>query len=168
MLAAQHHASRAFGVLKLCLDAPHRVAPRAALEPQGLESPHTAIVARAARLDAAPHPRFLLCELLVEQGGLIGLDAQLRVALLQVGVVARAIASDLTAIQIEDAGREAAQEAAVVGHEQQGAAAAKQRPLEVADRIDVQMIRRLIEDQQIRIAHERRCEQHATLGAGRE
>ena len=55
---------------------------------------------------------------------------------------------------------------AVVGDEEQRAAAARQRLLEVLDRVDVEMVRRLVEDQQVRVAHQRRGQQHAPLRAG--
>ena len=87
---------------------------------------------------------------------------------LEIGVVAGAVAAERAAIEIEDAGGEVAQEAAVVGDEDQRAAPALQRLLEVLDRVDVEVVRRLVQEQQVGIAHQRRGEQHPPLGSGRQ
>ncbi len=56
----------------------------------------------------------------------------------------------------------------VVGDEDQRAPAALQRILEVGDRVDVEVVRRLVQDQQIRVANQSRRQQDATLGSGGE
>ena len=84
----------------------------------------------------------------------------------EVGIVGGRIAAERAAVEIEDAGGEVAQEAPVVRDEDQRAAPVLQRLLEMTDGVDVEMVGGLVEDQQVRVAHQRGRQQDATLGAG--
>ena len=117
----EHQLSRRRGVLRLEIDLPRTLAPLAALDAQLLERPHSALVARAARLDALADPRLLLGELLVEQGGVLGLDVERRALLEHVVVVAARPALQPAAIELHDARRQAPHERAIVADEEQRA-----------------------------------------------
>ena len=97
---------------------PIAFAPLAALSAQLLEGAHSAFVARAPRFHALANPRFLLRELLVEQRRVPGLDFQRCPLLQHVLVVVAGPSAQLSAIQFEDARREAAHECAVMADKQ--------------------------------------------------
>ena len=70
---------------RLDLDLAENLAPLAAFDPQLLERAHPALVSGAARFHSLPDPRLLLRELLVEQGGLLGLGVEHGALLQHVG-----------------------------------------------------------------------------------
>ena len=65
-------------------------------------------------------------------------------------------------------GREGLQEPAVVRHEQDGAVVAAERALELLDRLDVEVVRRLVEDEAVDAAGGQQCETGAGALARRE
>ena len=162
------HAARTLGFDHLALRAARLVAARGPLAAQFLEIADAPLVPGAAGLDAAPEPRLLECKLLVEQRRLCGLDLGLVLARHQVGVVTRIVAAQLAAIEIEDAGRQPAQELAIVGHEHERAAPFAHDRLEPFDRADIQMIRGLVEQQHVGLHGPCRRQQQSPLGTGAE
>jgi hypothetical protein len=94
-------------------------------------------------------------------GGFAGLIlTRLGVVPQQKGVVAAGDVEQAAAIELDDAGRQRPQEGAVVGDEEQGDAGAQQVLLEPADRLDVEVVGRLVEEQQVGLAGKRAGEQH--------
>ncbi len=136
-----------------------------ALAPQRLEFAHAAFVARTPCLDALANPHFFLREFLVEQRIRLRLRVQTFFAATQIIGVVAGPRGDLTAVDLDDACRQCAQEAAVMGDEDDAAGEVLEEFLEPRNRIDIQMIGRLIEQQQIGCAHERLREQHTPLHA---
>ena len=63
---------------------------------------------------------------------------------------------------------EALEEGAIVSHEHHRAAVVGEKGLEPGDRLDVEMIGRLVEQQQIGLADERPRQQHAALPSARQ
>jgi hypothetical protein len=124
---------------------------------------HAAFVARAPRLDALANPDFFLRELLVEQRVRLRFRVQAFLAAAQVVVVVARPTRDAATVDFDDARRERAQEAAIVGDEHDAAGKIEQQFLEPVDRLDVEMVGRLVEQQHIRIEHERTRKQHAAL-----
>src|SRR5690606_6568806 len=74
---------------------------------------------------------------------------------------------DTTVTQRPDAGRERAEQRAVVAHDENGPVVRLDRILERLDRFDVEVVRRLVEDQQVRAGeHHQREGESGRLAAG--
>ena len=113
------------------------------------ERADTALVAGPPCLDALPQPRLFLLELLVESierqpVRILGLRL-----LVQIAGVGTRPGRQLPAVEIDDTRRERREERAVVRHEQQRAGELAQVVLQPADRVDVEVVRRLVEQEQI-------------------
>ena len=78
----------------------------------------------------------------------------------EAGVVALPV-DQVAAIQFEDAGGQGLEEGAVVGDEQHGARIAAQGVFQPGDGADVQVVGGFVEQQQIRLGHQRLGQQHA-------
>ena len=102
-------------------------------------------------------------ELLVEEGPLLGLGGQDLVAPLEERrVVARPVVEP-AAIELDDPGRQPLEEDPVVGDEDDRAAVAEQEGLEPADRLDVEVVRRLVEQEDVGLAHDGPRQEHPAL-----
>ncbi len=161
MLQGHHPLAAALAAVHAEAGLALALAPLAALAPQLLQRPHPPLVAGAPRLDALTDPRLLLGQLLVELGVLAGLHLQL-VALLGLvpGVVA-GIAAEASAVELEDGRGQLRQEGAVVGDEQHGAVEGGQLLLEPGNGVEVQVVGGLVEQQQVRLGHQRPGQRHA-------
>ncbi|MNQ09205.1 hypothetical protein D3C85_220170 [compost metagenome] len=137
----------------------------AALDTQGFERTYTTFVTGATGLDALANPHFFLGQALVEQrvGGLLGRQCGFLVHE-ETGVVAVPV-DQAAAIQFEDARGEVLQEGTVVRDEQHGALEILQGFFKPGNRTDVQVVGRFVEQQQIRLGHQRLRQQHATTPA---
>ena len=82
-------------------------------------------------------------------------------------VVARPV-EQLPPVDLDDPRGQPAQQHAVVRDEQQRLAHPEQIALQPGDRVDVQMVRRLIQQEQIGFAHQRRRQQHPPLLTARK
>ncbi len=134
----------------------------AALGAQGLQRPHAAFVAGATGLDALANPNFFLGQLLVEQrvGSFLGRHLLLLVHQ-KAGVVAVPV-DQVATVQFQNPCGQVLQECTVVGDEQYGAVEAGQRLLEPGDGADVQVVGRLVQQQQVRLRNQRLGQQHAS------
>ncbi len=163
----QHHHLLAGFVRRFDLDVRLALAfaALAALDAQGLECTHTAFVAGTPGLDALANPHFFLGQALVEQriGGFFGGQRGFLVHQ-EAGVVAVPV-DQAAAVQFEDARGEVLQEGTVVGDEQHGTVETAQGFFEPGDGPDVQVVGRLVEQQQIRLGHQRLGQQHAAAPA---
>ena len=126
--------------------------PLLAFAPHLLQGPHAAFVARPPGLDALADPGFLLGQLLVEQGVLLLLGGQRRFLAFQKRVVIARPVEQLAAVELQDPAGQLAEEHAVVGHEHQRGVPAVQELLQPVDGVDVQMVGRLVQQQQIGLA----------------
>src|SRR5690606_21120413 len=135
---------------------------------QRLQRAHAALVAGAPRLYALANPGFLLVELFLEQVSLALLGLQGFFLAPQVILVIARPAREARAIELHDAGREPLQERAVVGDEQHAALERAHAVLQPADGREVEVIGRLVEQQQLRIRHQRPREADAPLPAARQ
>jgi hypothetical protein len=143
-------------------------APRLALRAQRLEPAYPALVARAPGLHALANPGFLLREHLVELARAHLLVRQLLgLALLVFGVVAR-VRVEAPAVELDHAMRDAVEEAAVVRDEDHAAGKAGERLLQPFDRLDVEVVGRLVEQQQVGLEDERTSQRHALAHAAGE
>lgn len=128
-----------------------------ALDAQPLEPAHTPFVACAARLDAAPDPRFLLLPELVEATVGDGLGRELlRLCALVRREVSR-VGAQHAAIELDDARRDAIEEASIVGHDDERRGAGRER-FQLLDAGDVEVVGRFIEQQQLGLECKRQRE----------
>ncbi len=81
-------------------------------------------------------------------------------------VVAR-IDAQLAVVQVGHVGADAVQEVSVVGDDHHRAVAGVQQLLDPADGVDVQVVGGLVEEQHVRVAEQRLCQQYAQFPAGR-
>ena len=81
-------------------------------------------------------------------------------------VIARPV-EELTSIDLQDAGGDLAEERPVVRHEQQCGRPVGKECFQPGDRIDVEVVGRLIKEQQIWFGDKRLGQQHSPLHAGR-
>ena len=161
VLRFEHQLAGRRGILHADLHLPDALAPLAALDAQLLERAHPALVARAPRLHALANPHLFLRQLLVEQRGMLGLDFERRALLQNVVIVVAGPDAQLAAIEFHDPRRQAAHEGAVVADEQQRAVEVEHHVLEPGDGIDIQMIRRLIQQQEVGRRDQRAAQHHA-------
>ena len=147
---------------------PHRVRLLASGQPlltHGHERAHASLVARAPGLHAAPQPRFLDRQLLVE---LLPSDLLVRQPCVLLRHERRVVAGPRRqppTVELDDARGEPLQKGPVVGHEHDRAAVVEQEILEPEDGVDIQVIGGLVQQQQGRGGHEGAREQHAPLPA---
>src|SRR5208337_1962726 len=142
------------------IDLPDALTPLAALYAQLFQCAHAALVARTARLNTLADPHFFLGQFLVEQGGVLRLDFQRGALLLQVIIVVAGPCAELSAVQFHDARRQAAHEGTIMTDEQQGTVVVDHHVLEPGDGLDVQMIGRLVEQQEVGFADQRTPKHH--------
>ena len=164
----EHHLAGGFALLDLQAHVPGARAPLGALRAHGHQRLDASFVTRAARLHAAAQPHFLARHLLVE----------LRVGQLLVGepllflaLERRVVAGprrQAAAIELDDPRRQPLEERAVVRDEDDGAAVVGEEGLEPGDGFDIEVIGRLVQQQQIRLADERARQQHAALPPARQ
>ncbi len=162
-LGLDDQAARAVGLLDLHPGGALAFAALAAGLAHGLERPDAALVAGAAGLDSLANPDLFLRQLLVEEGRLPLLGGEeLLLALEERRVVAGPVV-EAAAVELGDPGGQPAEERAVVGDEDQRAAVAEQEVLEPADRLDVQVVGRLVEQEDIGVGDEGPRQQDAPL-----
>ena len=164
----EHQFARRIRRLRLQAHAARLLAPLGAFRTHRHQRADTSLVARAPRLDALSQPGFLFGELLVEALLRRRLDGQRLVLPSQIrGVVARP-RGERSAIDLDDPCGEALQKRAVVRDEHHGAGVIGQERLEPGDGVDVEMVRRLVEQEEIGLAHQRAREQHAATPSTRQ
>ncbi|MEI2745743.1 MAG: hypothetical protein V9G22_10010 [Ottowia sp.] len=164
----EHDAPRALGLGDAHADRARRVAAIAALRAQLLEGLDARLVAVALRLHVRAAPRLLLREQLVGGDAAHGLVVGALLLAAEVVLVVAGPRRQPAAVELEDARREPAQERAVVRDEQRRLLALEQVLLEPLDARDVEVVRRLVEQQQVGVRRQRLREQHAAREAGRQ
>ena len=117
----------------------------------------------AAGLRHAPHPfQFGAIEVVgTRHLGPLGVDPFLPFLEI-VGIVA-AVGIDLAVIEFEDDSTHLVEEIAVVGHHEQGAVASGEESLEPFNHLQVEMVGRFIEDEQVGLSDEHIGQCHAFL-----
>ena len=117
-------------------------------------------------MDARAYPNFFLGQLLVELGVLSGFGFQSRLLAIQVRRVVARPTREPAAIEFQDAGRHLAEQGSIVRNEEQRAAVAEQKILQPADGVDVQVVGRLVQQQEIRAADHGLGQEHAAFHTG--
>jgi hypothetical protein len=147
---------------------PEHVAPRRALLAQLQQPRHAADAACAPRLHALAHPHLFLRQQLVGTRRAAGFSLQLaQLGGLEGREVAR-VAAQHGAVELDDARGHGVDEGAVVRHQHQRAAPLAQQALQPLDGIDVEVVGRLVEQQQLGRGDQRARQRDALLGATRE
>ena len=167
-LEVRDQCPAALGLLNLQADFAHAVAAITPHNPQLFEGLDAAFVADAASLDPLPNPDFLDGQSLVEQGVLLVLDCQGRLFADQKRVVIAGPIEQPPAIDLHDPRGQSPQELAIVGHEDQGPVPASQERLQPLNRVEIEMVRRFVEQQHVGPGDDRPCEQHAAFHPRRE
>ena len=127
-----------------------------------------AFVARAARLDALADPDLLLRQQLVDLGVDHRFLRELLFLLRQVLLEVARVGAQLAAVELDDAGGDAIEEAAVVGDDDDAALEVDQQLLEPLDGVEVEVVGRLVEQQHVGGRHQRLRQGDALAGAAGE
>ena len=167
-LGLDHQLARAIRLAQPDARRTLEFAPLTTLLAHGFERAHPTLVTSAPCLDALPDPDLFLRELAVEVriGLRLGMEPFLAPAQI-VGVIARPVGQP-AAIEFQDARGDPLQEAPVVGDEQQCALKTDQEFFQPGDAVDVEMVGRLVEQQQIRLHHQGARQHHPPLHPARE
>ena len=146
----------------------------AALQPRlvGLQELVIGLDARlrlgAARFRRAAHPFALALDDLLARVVLALLLRHALRLLVQIGGVVPLVGDAAAAIELEDPAGDVVEEVAVVGDDQNGAGEKLQVLLEPADGLRVEMVGRLVEEQQVGLFEQQLAERDAALLAARE
>src|SRR6185437_14913943 len=123
---------------------------------------------RLAGLRVLAHPLELVLERLAQRLALALLELQPLLLLLQPRGVVAVPGDAVTAIELEDPFRHVVEEVAVVRHRHHGARILLEIALEPRDRLRIEMVRRLIEQQHIGGGEQQPAERHPALLAARQ
>ena len=165
MLELKHHLSRSFRGLCLHPHGAHEAAACGALFAHRHQPPHTALVACSSRFDPLTKPRFFLREPLVEFVVVNGLVREPFIFLAKEHRVVSRPRRQAAAVELDDARRDALEKHTIVRHEYDGAGVVDQKALEPHHRFDVEMIGRLVQQQQIGLGDQRAGQQDPALPA---
>ena len=168
MLGFDDQSARAFSILNQQAHVADSVFALPAFFTHLVEFANSSFAARAAGFDSGTDPNLLLSQLLVEQGLVLSFDFECRFFPLEERCVITRPVEQPAAIDLDDAVRELAQEDAIVRDEDQRAAVADQELFQPRDRFDVQVVRRFVEQQQVRLADQRLSQQHSPLHPRRQ
>ena len=128
---------------------------------------HARLRLRVARLRAHPHPLELARERAAARRLRLLLDREPCLLLLEPGGVVALERQPLAAVELEDPARDVVEEVAVVGDGDDGALVRLEEALEPGDRLGVEVVRRLVEEQQVGRGEEEPAERDpAPLAAG--
>ncbi|MNQ66750.1 hypothetical protein D3C85_812500 [compost metagenome] len=153
--------ARLVGSIQLDIGLAGTLATLAAFDAQGLQGTYATFVTGAPGLDALADPDFFLGQALVEQRvGRLFSRQLLFLVYQEAGVVAVPV-DQVAAVQFEDARGQVLQEGTVVGNEQHRAVESQQGIFQPGDCTDVQMVGRLVEQQQVGFGHQGLGQQHA-------
>ena len=136
--------------------------------PQFLQSGNTALAASAAGFHAFANPDFFLGQQLVGLGVDDRLLCQLLFLLQHVLREVARIGAQNAPVQLHNACGNAVQKAAVVGNGDDAALEGNQQLLQPLNRVQVQVVGRLIQQQHVRTGHQRLSQCHALAGAARQ
>ncbi len=142
------------------------IATRGALVAQRFESAHAAFVTSPASFDAFTNPDFFLRPELVELAIHHFFGGELLALARLVGREVAGIGAQQAAIELDDASDDPIQERAVVSDDD-GRRSLDQEFFERRDAVDIQMVGRLVEHQQIGFQRQRQSERGAFAFAAR-
>src|SRR5512135_2068697 len=97
-----------------------------------------------------------------------GLCIELRLPPPQVGCIIAGPVGDPAPVELDYAVRQGLKKPPVMGYKKYGAAELKEKFLQPPDRIDIEMVGRLIEKQKVGLVYKRPSKQHPSFVAARE
>ncbi len=145
LLGLDHQSARAPGLLDFHFHVAGAIATHATGLAQCLQSADPAFIARTTGLDACANPDLFLGQLLVEFGVLPSLGIQGRLFPIQVRRVVARAACEPAAVEFQNSSRYFTEQGPIVRNEQQRAAITEQSVLQPADRVDIQVVGRLVQ-----------------------
>ena len=167
-LGFDHQPARSLGLLELHLDGSRPVAALAADLPHGQQRADAALIAGPPGLDLAADPDLFLGQPLVEQCPLDGLGLQGCLLADQERVVVAGPARQQAAVDLDDPRGQLAKEHAIVRHHQKRAREAEKEFFQPGDGVQVEVVRRLVQQEHVRLGGQGPGQEHPTLHAGRE
>ena len=136
---------------------------RGAFLAHGEQRPHASLVSGPSGLDALSEPGFFLRQALVELCVVHRFDSERFLLAPEEGRVVTGPRRQTPAIQLDNPSRQRLEKDAVVRHEQHGPRKVGQTRFEPLHRLDVEMVGRLIEEEQIGLPHQCARQQDASL-----
>ena len=147
------------------VDAAHHLAPSLVFGAQLAQAHNARLRPGAPGFHSFANPHLFLCQQLVGAGVDHRFLRQLLFFLQQVGGKVAGVGQQLPPVQLHNAGRHVVQERAVVGDGDDAALEFDQQAFEPFDRIQVQVVGRLVQQQHIGLRHQRLRQCHAFFGA---
>ena len=166
-LGFDHQFAGPFGLVDLHRDRADPVAPGPSFPPEVDQRPDPAFVPGSAGLNPLPNPDLFLGEFLVEERPLALLGGEGGVFPLEVGVIVGPPIPEPPPVEFDDPGGHPPEEGPVVGHEQEGGAAIDQIVFHPLDRGDVEMVGRLVEQEQVRLLDQGSGQERLTFAPAR-
>ncbi len=149
------------------MDRTQLVAPRRPLLTHGRQRADAPLVTRSPGLHALTQPRFLVSQALVELVPPGCVVCQPLILFAEEGRVVFRPRGQPTAIDVDDSRRDPLEERTVVGDEHDGARILGEERLQPDDGIEIEVIRRLVEQQYVWLGHQYFRKQHpASPSAG--
>ncbi len=168
VLHFEDNLARAGRLFHLHFGATHDFTTLATFAAHRLQGANAAFVTGTTRFDALTDPYFFLRQLAVELRILQLFHAQVLFFLQQIGIVIARIGHQLAAIEIDNARCHVADERTVMGDEDNGAIKGFQEPFQPVNRFDIQVVRRFVQQQHLRPAHQGTTQRRFTQPAAGE
>ena len=142
-----------FAAVELEVDLPLYVAAFGALAAQLFQTAHAAFITGTARFDAFAYPRFFLSMEFIKQAVMFRLDCQLLRFFLAVFGERSGIGAQSAAVEFDDSRGDIVQKTAVVGNHNQAAFKRFEQIFQPNNRVNVQMVGRLVQQQYVGLLH---------------
>ena len=168
LLRLHDQSAAAFRLLDRQPDVARLLLPECPLPAHLHQRPHPALVPGAAGLDSLPDPGLLPGQFLVEFLPLLFFRLQHGLTAFEVGAVIAGKRHQATPVDFHDARRQPLEKRPVMGHEHDGLFELQEEILEPEDGVDIQVVCRLVQEQEIRIVHQGLGQKDPALHAGRQ
>ena len=133
-----------------------------------LERSYPALVTGTSSFDTLPNPHFFLSQLLIKQGVGCRFCCQLLLFMLKEAVVVTHPVDQLTTVQLHNPCSQRLQELTVVSDEKHSAAEVQQHLFQPGNGMNVQVVGWLIQQQHVRLGHQRLRQQYPATPATRQ
>ncbi len=156
----KYKLARAARLIELQLGFTLQLATLSTLHAHRLEGAHSPLVTGAARLDPLAYPHLFLSQLAIELGIFQLFDPQPLLFALLVLVIVAGPGGDHAAVQIDDPGRQLVDKLTVVGDKHDGTTEILEELFQPVDSLDIQVVGRFVQQQQIGITSQRTGQRH--------
>ena len=168
VLRFEHDLTRRLAALDLKTDRAGSLAPSRPLLTHGHQRANPPFIPRPPRLDALAQPRFLTRQPLVELLLRKSLSRQPLLPFPKKGLVVAGPRGQLPAVDFDDARGDPLEEGAVVRDEEQRAGKLGEEGFQPDNRVEIEMIGRLVEEQHVGVGDEGSREQDAASPSARQ